>query len=68
VGEKVTIHMDVHGAGTDILADADVVWVNDELDDPGPRRMALRFTDFPTPADRIRLSGIISQGRRRLAA
>lgn len=68
VGQSVTLHLDIPGTGADIMADAAVVWVNDELDDPGPRRMALRFTGFHSPDDAVRLSRFMTPGLRRMAA
>ena len=49
------LDLDLPGAGTSVNASASVVWVNDPNDDPGPRRMALRFTSFSDQANRDRL-------------
>ena len=68
VGQSVTLHLDLPGAGDDILADADVAWVNDEHDDPGPRRMALRFTQFHSPRDHRRLTNFLSGPQQHMAA
>lgn len=54
-GECVVLNMDLPGACTCVSASASVVWINDTQDDPGPRRMALRFTSFSDRADRDRL-------------
>ena len=54
-GECVVLNLDLPGAGTSVNASASVVWINDTQDDPGPRRMALRFTSFSGRADRDRL-------------
>jgi c-di-GMP-binding flagellar brake protein YcgR len=54
-GECVVLDLDLPGAATSVHASASVVWVNDPHDDPGPRRMALRFTSFSDGADRDRL-------------
>ncbi len=51
-GETIALHLTLPGATSSVTASADVVWVNDEIDDPGPRRMALRFTDFHSDQDR----------------
>ena len=51
-GECVVLNMDLPGACTCVSASASVVWINDTQDDPGPRRMALRFTSFSDRADR----------------
>lgn len=55
VGQGVAMHLSLPGQDTPMFVAADVVWVNDELDDPGPRRMALRFTDFLVETERARL-------------
>ena len=41
IGQGVALHLSLPGQDTPMFVAADVVWVNDELDDPGPRRMAL---------------------------
>ena len=50
-GESIAVHLTLPGATSSVAASADVVWVNDEMDDPGPRRMALRFTKFRSDQD-----------------
>jgi c-di-GMP-binding flagellar brake protein YcgR len=54
-GECVVLNLDLPGVRTSVNASASVVWINDPQDDPGPRRMALRFTSFSESADRDRL-------------
>jgi hypothetical protein len=54
-GECVILDLDLPGTRTSVNASASVVWINDPLDDPGPRRMALRFTSFSARADLDRL-------------
>ncbi|MHC4142039.1 MAG: PilZ domain-containing protein [Planctomycetota bacterium] len=54
-GECVVLSLDLPGARTRVSASASVVWINDTQDDPGPRRMALRFTSFSDRGDRDRL-------------
>jgi hypothetical protein len=66
--ETVQLRLNLPGEQSPVAASANVVWVNDELDDPGPRRMALRFTDFVTSDDRDRLLRFIGQGVMRVAA
>lgn len=67
-GETVALHLDLPGAPSTVEASANVVWVHDEDDDPGPRRMALQFTDFRNSADRDRLGDYIDrEGGRRAA-
>lgn len=67
-GEPLQVRFTFPGETTGISAHADVVWVNPEDDDPGPRRMALRFTDFVTEADHHRLLRFLGSGARRVAA
>ena len=67
-GEPLQIRFTLPGETTDIQAHADVVWVHSEEDDPGPRRMALRFTDFVTSADHQRLLRYLGTHVRRAAA
>ncbi len=50
-GESIAVHLTLPGATSSVAASANVVWVNDEIDDPGPRRMALRFTNFRSDKD-----------------
>lgn len=54
-GESVALDLDLPGTQPDVRAAADVVWVRDDEDEPGPRRMALRFTSFGSATDRDRL-------------
>ena len=61
-GERVALLLDLPGALAPVNASACVVWVNDANDDPGPRRMALRFTRFTRRADRRRLIEFLGQG------
>ena len=66
-GECVVLNLDLPGAGTSVNASASVVWINDTQDDPGPRRMALRFTSFSDHADRDRLINYLGTVDRRAA-
>ena len=66
-GESVALLLDLPGAGAEVEASASVVWVNDALDDPGPRRMALWFTEFARDADRDRLTQYLGTVTRRAA-
>lgn len=67
-GESITIDLTLPGATSTIAASADVVWVNDAIDDPGPRRMALRFTNFRSTEDHDRLRRYLGSGVVRRAA
>ncbi|MCP3902834.1 MAG: PilZ domain-containing protein [Planctomycetes bacterium] len=65
VGEEVSVDMAVAAENIQVSMVGRVVWVNDEADDPGPRRMALRFERFVNAADRVRLIRHLGvQGRR----
>ena len=68
VGQGVALHMSLPGQDTPMFVAADVVWVNDELDDPGPRRMALRFTDFLIDTERQRLRAYLAHTASKRAA
>ena len=67
-GEVVALHLELPGAPTVVEASASVVWVHDVHDDPGPRRMALKFTGFPKNTDRDRLGDYIDREHGRCAA
>ncbi len=54
-GESVALELDLPGTFTTLAASASVVRVNDDEDDPGPRRIALRFTGFADRTHRDRL-------------
>ena len=68
VGQSVAIDLDLPGEEEPIAATGDVVWINDADDDPGPRRMALRFRRFETTADRLRLQHFLGGDALRAAA
>ena len=67
-GEIVALQLLLPGTQSPVQASASVVWVHDEDDDPGPRRMALQFTEFPNNADRDRLGDYIDRESGRWAA
>ncbi len=67
-GEMVALQLVLPGAPSVVEASASVVWVHDEYDDPGPRRMALQFTGFPNNHDRDRLGDYIDREGGRCAA
>ncbi len=60
VGQGVALHLSLPGQDTPMFVAADVVWVNDELDDPVCRRMALGFSDFLFDTERERLQAFLS--------
>lgn len=61
-GEFVTVEISLPGCQKLIQARGKVVRVNDADDDPGPRRMALRFDAFVDEASRTALSRYLDQG------
>ncbi len=67
-GESIAVDLTLPGASSTVSASADVVWVNDVTDDPGPRRMALRFTNFRSDEDHDRLRRYLGSGLVRRAA
>lgn len=67
VGERLNIAISLPGSG-DIAVSGDVVWMNDEQDDPGPRRMALHITEFVGEVDRHRLMQYLGAGYLHRAA
>ena len=67
-GQSVALLLDLPGTHASVHAAASVVWCNDEQDDPGPRRMALRFTAFPERGDHDRLIDYIGREQARRAA
>jgi hypothetical protein len=67
-GQTVDLRLDLPGGAAEVSARADVVWVNEQEDDPGPRRMALRFIKFKTGDDRARLLRYLGSSPTRVAA
>ncbi len=67
-GEMVALQLVLPGAPSVVEASASVVWVHDEYDDPGPRRMALQFTGFPNNQHRDSLGDYIDREGGRCAA
>ena len=61
-------NIDLPGALGQVTALGCVVWVNSRDDDPGPRRMALRFERFRDVADRKRLVAYLGGGIDQVAA
>lgn len=68
VGSTVHLTMRLPAAGGAINAAARIVWRHDEHDDPGPRRMAVCFTEFKSKADRARLLEVLSAAEFKAAA
>jgi hypothetical protein len=67
-GENVALRLCLPGARSELEVRGSVVWVNDVEDDPGPRRMALRFIGFPTRSDHERLVSYLTSANIRRAA
>ncbi len=68
VGSSLSLQLELPGQATGMFVAGEVVWINDEEDDPGPRRMALRFTDFPSEGDRTRLQIFLGRLPDQIAA
>ncbi len=67
-GESVGLRFRLPGAHFRVEASASVVWVADVEDDPGPRRIALRFIEFPDRTNLDRLISYLDGGVARRAA
>lgn len=67
-GDRIHIDLQLPGASQRVRASARIVWVGDDLDDPGPRRMAVKFLRFDQRADHDRLSRYLDAQALRRAA
>lgn len=67
-GVSISVDITLPGTQSTVSATGDVVWVNDELDDPGPRRLAIQFTKFRSNEDRFRLLNYLGSAQVRRAA
>jgi len=67
-GEAMTVAMDLPGVVGPVGAAGVIVWINDELDDPGPRRMAMRIETFASADDRQRYARFLGGSFARQAA
>ena len=67
-GQIIALRISLPCSDAQVRASGHVVWINSRDDDPGPRRMALRFTDFQTESDRDRLISYLDRGHLRRAA
>ena len=67
-GAHVSLHLQLPGAPAAVEASADVVWCHDDQDDPGPRRMALRFVEFSDRGHHKRLVDFLTREHGRRAA
>ena len=67
-GESISVDLTLPGTQSSVNATGDVVWVNDEIDDPGPRRLAIQFTEFRSNEDRFRLLNYLGSAQVRRAA
>ena len=68
VGQMIAVSLSLPEGWGDVFTSARVVWVNDEQDDPGPRRMAIEFTDFLAVQDRNNLNKYLRLGVSKQAA
>lgn len=67
-GEAVSFQLELPAGGGMVNGTGQIVRLFDELDDPGPRRMALAVTRYATSDDRDRLLRLFSSGRLHRAA
>ncbi|MHC4949139.1 MAG: PilZ domain-containing protein [Planctomycetota bacterium] len=63
-GDRVAVNVDLAGGQGTVGALATVVWVNDAIDDPGARRMALQFDCFESDRDREHLARYLGTAER----
>ena len=68
VDERVEVAIQLPGEAEAVTGSARVIWINDENDDPGPRRMALAFTGFRSREDHTRLVRHINGSSHQRAA
>lgn len=54
--------------GAQVSATGNIIWLDEDPDEPGPAKMALAFTKFEGPSDRARLLAHLASGRFRRAA
>lgn len=62
-GDAVSFQLELPGGAGMVNGTGKIVRLFDELDDPGPRRMALAITRYATSDDRDRLLRLFSSGR-----
>jgi hypothetical protein len=55
LGERLALCLRLPGEANSVFASGRVVWIHDDDDDPGARRMAVQFTRFLADEDRQRL-------------
>lgn len=67
-GESIAVDLSLPGTQTSVGATGEVVWVNDEIDDPAARRLAIQFTEFRSEEDRFRLLNYLGSAQVRRAA
>jgi hypothetical protein len=71
-GTPVAIQVTLPGAaaegGWSVFVFANVIWVDEDADEPGPVRMAAAFTRFARAGDKERLLSQLSSGRYARAA
>lgn len=58
-GTIINLDLQLDGGSFCFSVTGAVVWVNDEADDPGPRRMAVEFVSFSNDLDRLRFIGYL---------
>lgn len=66
--ESIEIVVSLPGSSRAFKATAQVAWVAEADDDPGPRRVGFQFDGFATPTDRDALLEYLGSGFLRRAA
>ncbi len=61
-GESIEIVVSLPGSSRALKAKAQVAWIAEADDDPGPRRVGFRFDGFATPTDRHALLEYLGSG------
>ena len=61
VGSRTDVHLAWPGLADGVNVHGEVVWVADVNDDPGPRRLALRFVSFASKLDEKRLNDALDR-------
>jgi len=68
IGDAVSFQIELPNNGGVVAGTGRIARLFDELDDPGPRRMALAVTRFATSDDRSRLMRLLGSGQLQRAA
>ena len=67
-GERIALCLRLPGNANSIFVSGRIIWLHDDEDDPGARRMAVHFTRFLNSDDRTRLVRYLGSNAQRQAA